>query len=167
MTTPKVETTPVTQTMLKAIRKAIDAAQNYEKTAAGSRKLGITGEVGEVLCCKLLGLRMCVDPRSQGFDALDSEGKRVQIKSRRSESAGLPRDAGRLSSFSRHGFDYALLVLMTPNYQVAEIWRGEYSNIIDLIDNQNRRNPNIASFKRKAKRVWSLAKNLKARRLTW
>lgn len=154
MPTAKVETIPVTPAMQKAIREAINAALDYEKTVPDKRKLGITGEVGEVCCCKLLGLCMCVDPRSQGFDAMDSKHKRVQIKSRRSESSGLPRDAGRLGSFSHHEFDYALLVLMTHDYQVAEIWRRDYRDVIDLINRQKRRNPSIASFKSTATCVW-------------
>jgi len=147
--------------MLKAIREAISAALDYERTVPDKRKLGITGEAGEVLCCDLLGLRMCVDPRSQGFDAMDNDDKRVQIKSRRSESPGLPSDSGRVGSFSPHEFDYALLVLMTHDYQIAEIWRGDYRAIIDLIDRQKRRNPSILSFKQKAKCVWPPVKNRK------
>ena len=144
----------VSQDMLDAISKAIHAARAYEHAAEGHRKLGITGEVGEVLCCHLLGLKLCVDPRSEGFDAMDSGGRRVQIKTRRSESDGLPRDVGRLSTFSRHEFDYALLVLLDPEYSVAEIWRAEYIDIAGLIESQKRRNPSLASFKRKAMRVW-------------
>jgi len=140
--------------MLSAIKQAIAAARTYEETTRGARKLGITGEVGEVLCCKMMGLRLCIDPRSQGFDAVDKQGKRVQIKTRRSESADLPRAAGRLSTFSLHEFDYALLVLMTLDYQVAEIWCAQYADIAGLIGKQKRRNPNLASFKRKAIRVW-------------
>jgi len=144
----------VSQEVLNAISKAIDAARAYEHAAKGRRKLGITGEVGEVRCCHILGLRLCVDPRSEGFDAIDSEGNRVQIKTRRSESDGLPRDVGRLSAFSRHEFDYALLVLLDAEYSVAEIWRAEHADIADLIESQKRRNPSLASFKRKAARIW-------------
>lgn len=150
------KTVAVTRKMLGAVRQAVAASRIYEEATKGNRKLGITGEVGEVLCCKLMGLRLCIDPRSQGFDAVDRRGKRVQIKTRRSESADLPRDAGRLSTFSLQEFDYALLVLMTPDYQVAEIWRAQYADIAGLIGKQKRRNPNLASFKRKATRVWPL-----------
>ena len=144
----------VSKEVLDAISKAIDGARAYEHAAERRRKLGITGEVGEVRCCHILGLKLCVDPRSEGFDAIDSEGNRVQIKTRRSESDGLPRDVGRLSTFSRHEFDYALLVLLDPEYGVAEIWRAEYTDIAGLIESQKRRNPSLASFKRKATRIW-------------
>ena len=149
-----VKTVAVTRKMLGAVRQAVAASRIYEEATKGSRKLGITGEVGEVLCCKRMGLRFCIDPRSQGFDAIDRRGKRVQIKTRRSESADLPRDAGRVSRFSLHEFDYALLVLMTPDYQVAEIWRAQYADLAGLIDKQPGRNPTVASIKRKATRVW-------------
>ena len=105
--------------MLAAVGQAIAAARAYERATDGHRKLGLTGEIGKVLCCQLLGLRLCADPRSQGFDAMGADGRRVQIKTRRSESNGLPRDAGRLSRFSEHGFDYALLVLLDVEYRIA------------------------------------------------
>lgn len=144
----------VTPEMLAAVRQAIAAAGAYEKATGGRRKLGLTGEIGEVLCCHTLGLKLCVDSRSQGFDAMSVQGHRVQIKTRRSESPGLPRDAGRVGTFSKHDFDYALLVLLDSEYRVAEIWRAEHDEIAGLISSQKRRNPNLASFKRKARRVW-------------
>ena len=117
----------------KTVKLAIDAALAYENETKGARKLGITGEVGEALACKRLGLRLMLDTRSKGFDALDSDGKRVEIKSRRSESIGLPRDAGRTSKFSEHPFDYALLVLLDHKYQLCEIWRAEYKRLQPII----------------------------------
>jgi len=144
----------VTDAMLEAVQQAILAAGAYDKATDGRRKLGMTGEIGEVLCCHTLGLKLCVDCRSQGFDAVDTEGKRVQIKTRRSESSGLPSDVGRLGTFSKHEFDYAMLVLLDSDYRIAEIWRAEYADIEGLISSQKRRNPNLASFKRKARRVW-------------
>lgn len=156
-TKAEAQTTPVTREMLAGINSAVIAARMYENATNGRRKLGLTGEVGEVRCCQLLGLRLCIDPRSMGFDAIDVKGKRVQIKSRRSETEGLPREAGRIGTFSLHGFDYALLVLLDPEYDVVEIWRAESDEIADLIKKHKRRNPPLASFKRRAHRVWPTA----------
>lgn len=152
----ELDTRPITDSILSATQTVIDAALKYEAATGGNRKVGITGEVGEVLACRALGLRLATDPRSEGPDAVDTEGKRVQIKTRRSESEGLPRNAGRLGTFSRHAFDYALLVLLDHNYELAEIWRAEYAELKALVDGQKRRNPNLASFKRIASKVWPM-----------
>jgi len=149
-----VKTVAVTRKMLGAVRQAVAASRIYEEATKGSRKLGITGEVGEVLCCKRMGLRLCIDPRSQGFDAVDRRGKRVQIKTRRSVSGGLPNDAGRTGTFSKHPFDYALLVILDRKYRLVEIWKAERERIWPLISRQKKRNPPLAAFKRKATRVW-------------
>jgi len=140
--------------LVEKVKLAIEAALAYEVATSGKRKLGITGEVGEILVCHQLGLRLMLDPRSVGYDALDSRGERVQIKTRRSESYGLPRDAGRVSSFSEHEFDYALLGLLDHQYRLCEIWRADYDDLWPIIDKQKRRNPNLSLFKRVAHRVF-------------
>lgn len=140
--------------IVSTIKSAINAALAYENKTKGTRKLGITGEVGEALVCNKLGLRLMLDTRSEGFDALDSDGKRVEIKSRRSESIGLPRDAGRTSKFSEHPFDYALLGLLNQNYELCEVWRAEYNRLLPVIEKQKRKNPSLASFKSVAKKIF-------------
>ncbi len=153
----EVKTIPISDETLAATKSVIRAALRYERVTGGTRKVGITGEVGEVLACHQLGLRLAVDPRSQGFDAVDADGKHVQIKTRRSESAGLPRNAGRLSRFSKHPFDYALLVLLDRQYRLAEIWRADFEDLLPLVDKEKRRNPSLSAFKRAANRICTVA----------
>ena len=148
------EKTNVGRNLLTTVKRAVDAALAYEKAAPGKRKLGITGEVGEVLACHQLGLELVIDSRSEGFDAIDSDGLRVEIKTRRSESEGLPTDAGRTSRFSEHEFDYAILVLLTRQYEIGEIWRADYDDLKPIIDMQKRRSPNLSTFKRVAKKIF-------------
>ena len=158
----EVETITVGDKLFEKIQTAIDAALSYETQTRGKRKLGITGEVGEVLVCyhlrRTLGLRLVLDSRSEGFDAIDKDGLHVQIKTRRSESEGLPRDAGRTSRFSEHRFDYALLGLLDHNYQLREVWRADYDKLKPVIKKQKRRNPPLSSFKTKGvgRKVWPL-----------
>lgn len=144
----------VDDVLVQKVKLAIEAALAYEVATSGKRKLGITGEVGEILVCHQMGLRLMLDPRSVGYDALDSREKRVEIKTRRSESDGLPRDAGRVSTFSKHKFDYALLGLLDHQYRLCEIWQADCDNLRPIIDKQKRRNPNLSSFKRVAHRVF-------------
>ncbi|MBE9483144.1 MAG: hypothetical protein IMY88_05630 [Chloroflexi bacterium] len=145
MENPK--TIQVDNKLINIIKSAIDVALEYEAATNGKRKLGITGEVGEVLVCHQLGLRLVLDSRSEGFDAMDKDGLRVQIKTRRSETEGLPRDAGRTGIFSKHEFDYALLVLLDHEYELREIWQVDYNKLKPIIEKQKRRQPNLSSFK--------------------
>ena len=140
--------------MLHSLRQVSQTALAYEKSACGKRKMGITAEVGEVLACHTLGLGLSLDSRSKGFDAIDEDGMTVQIKTRRNESEGLPRTVSRIGRFSKHPFDYALLVILDHEYELHEIWRAEYSAIWPAIEKQKKRNPNLATFKRLGKRVW-------------
>ncbi len=141
------KTLEIDNKLINKMKSAIDVALEYEAATNGKRKLGITGEVGELLVCHQLGLRLVLDSRSEGFDALDKDGLRVQIKTRRSESEGLPRNAGRTSRFSKHEFDYALLALLDQKYQLCEIWRADYNKLKPLIDKQKRQSPSLSSFK--------------------
>jgi len=150
--TPK--TIEIDSKLINEIKSAIDVALEYEAATNGKRKLGITGEVGELLVCHQLGLKLVLDSRSEGFDAVDKDGLRVQIKTRRSESEGLPRDAGRTSRFSKHEFDYALLALLDHKYQLCEIWRADYNKLKPIIEGQKRRSPNLSSFKRVGERIF-------------
>lgn len=146
--------------ILSTVKSAIKAALVYESLTGGKRKLGITGEVGEILTCYHLGLRLSIDPRSEGFDAIDKDGLRVQIKSRKSESKGMPRDVGRTGTFSKHKFDYALLSILDNNYQLCEVWRAEYNLLHPIIERNKRRNPSLSSFKKVGRKIFEAGSKL-------
>ena len=132
--------------ILNKIRQAIKIAVEYEKLTG--RKLGITGEVAEVLVCKKLNLKLSADPLCAGYDAVDRRGKKYQIKSKR-----VLRQEGRLGSFSKHRFDYAILALLDKNYKVYEIWKAPYSKIKPIIARNKRHNPSVKKFKSVAKKI--------------
>jgi len=140
--------------LINIIKSAINVALEYETATNGKRKLGITGEVGEALVCHQLGLSLVLDSRSEGFDAVDKDGLLVQIKTRRGESEGLPRDAGRTSRFSEHPFNYALLALLDNKYELCEIWRVDYNKLKPIIEKQKRRSPNLSYFKREGEKIF-------------
>ena len=149
---------PITEEILSRMKKVIKASLAYEDAVGVIRKTGITAEVGEILASYHLNLRLCADPKAEGFDAIDRRGRQVQIKTRRSETEGLPSDLGRLSSFSKHHFDYVVLVMLNPDYSLAEMWRVEYRDILQLIVEKHKRsNPNLSSFKKVGRRIWPLA----------
>lgn len=149
----EIKTIDISKTLLDHLNNAIRAALIYEKETGYCRKLGITGEVGEVLACHKLRLRLVCDPRSAGYDAVDGKEKKVQIKTRKSEEKGLPRDAGRMGTFSAHRFDYALLVLLDHEYKLCEIWKAKYKNLLPIIQKHKRRNPPLSAFKMVAVKI--------------
>ncbi len=140
--------------LIKKVNLAIEAELAYENQTHGKRKLGITGEVGEILICDRLGLQLVLDSRSEGYDAIDKDGLKVQIKTRRSESQELPRNNGRTGRFSKHPFDYALLVILDTAYQLHEVWRAEYNKLNPKIEKQKRRDISISYFKRVGRKIY-------------
>ena len=156
--TPK--TIKVNEKLINKLKLAIRTGLSYERETHGKRKLGITGEVGELLACKQLRLKLVLDSRSQGFDAIDRDGLHVQIKTRRSESEGLPRGEGRTSRFSKHNFDYALLVLLDHNYKLCEIWRADYNKLKPIIEKQRRRDPSLSRFKKVGERIFDTSRKI-------
>lgn len=142
------ETIVIDNKIVKKINSAIEAALIYENVTHGKRKLGITGEVGEILVCNQCGLKLVSDYRSEGFDAIDREGKRVQIKTRRSESEGLPKISGRVSRFSKHSFDYAILAILGKEYNLCQAWRIFYKKLKPIIEKEQteRSGPKLSSL---------------------
>ena len=149
----EIQTLQIDDQMMDLVYKAIDIAVKYEDASRGIRKMPITGEIGEVLICKQLGLNLIADFLSAGVDAIDKSGLKVQIKTRR-ESQDEPKgNHVRIGRFSEHYFDYALLGILDKQYRLREVWKAEYVDLKPIIDNDKKRNPNMSSFKRVAKRI--------------
>ena len=149
-----ITTLRVSSSVLGAVRAVVAAELLYEKATGCGRKFGITGEVGEILVCQALDLRLVEDPRAEGFDAVDAKGRRVQIKTRRSESGDLPSEAGRLSRFSSHDFDYALMGILSSDYRLVGIWKAGAVKLKPVIGKHKRANPTIRQFKAIGSRVY-------------
>ena len=82
----EITTFVVSDAIMDAVANVIEAELVYQRATNCGRKFGVTGEVGEILVCQALDLKMVKDPRSEGFDAVDTKGCCVQIKTRRGES---------------------------------------------------------------------------------
>ena len=134
---------------------ALLASEYYELTG---KPLGVTGEVGEVLAAQLLDLDLC-PPRTSGYDATSRDGlRRFQIKTRmvRPGSRG-----GRVSQIKTQSvFDAVLLVLLSPGYQVIEIYEAPRDAVIKKLSEPGSKARNergaldISQFRAVASRVW-------------
>jgi len=140
------ETIKINSSICRAIRKIIDAALEYEKLTR--RRAGITGEVGEFLVCKKLNLSLVVNQINAGYDALDKEEKRYQIKTRRITNNHI---AGRIGSFSKHKFDYAVLAILDKGYELKKIYKMSYKKLVSISGRHRRRNPPVREFIRNSK----------------
>jgi hypothetical protein len=152
--TTETEYLAITNSILETVSKVIGADLAYEQATNCGRKFGITGEVGEILVCHALGLQLVKDPRTEGFDAVDGRGSRIQIKARRGEKTDLPKVSGRLSRFSKHQFDYALLGILSRDYKLVEVWKANYTTLKPIIGKHKRANPTIRQFKNAGKQVY-------------
>jgi len=119
MTGLEIKTIPVTAEILEKINEAIRVSLEFE--ALTGKQLNITSIVGEIFASK--NFKLVVNDINAGFDALDHENKRVQIKTRRykdKKSKGLMCGALLDKDFIVP-FDYALLVILNQDYSLKEI----------------------------------------------
>lgn len=151
---PFIDALRVSPAILDAVAKVVSAELTYERLSDCGRKFGITGEVGEILVCKALRLALVKDPRSAGFDATDKQKHRIQIKTRRGEASDIPKESGRLSRFSGHDFDYALMGILNRKYELVEIWKAGVKELRPIIAKHKRSNPTIRQFKRIGRKVY-------------
>ncbi|OGM99669.1 MAG: hypothetical protein A2817_03815 [Candidatus Yanofskybacteria bacterium RIFCSPHIGHO2_01_FULL_39_8b] len=126
----------ITDEIKKMVNKIIKIALEYE-TLTG-RKLGITGEIAEIIVCHKLGLKLLANSLSPGHDAVDERGNKFQIKSKR-----IIKNKGRIGRFSMHKFDYLITILFDKNYKIIGIYKTNYKKIMPIINKHKRRNPSV------------------------
>jgi len=131
------------------IENIIDLSLEYKKRFG--KNLGITGEVGEYKVSRLLKLKRAPGNINKGFDAIDPQGKKVQIKTRIFRS-----NSERTSAFTNFGFDYALLVLLSDKYEITEIYKAYRKAIQNKINSQSYKRPalTIGDFKKLSKLIY-------------
>lgn len=101
------------------IAALVAAARAHKLVVGGARD--ITRLLGVLYACTRLNL---VEEDTEGYDARDTEGLRVQIKSRAPEVGHHVNPIGTVGRFTNFKFDYALLVTMNGDYALDEIWRA-------------------------------------------
>ena len=112
-------------TLAGTVKAAKAVARRYRDLTG--KPLGITGEVGEVLAAQLLGLELA-DARQPGYDAVGSDGRLVQIKSR----CILPKTKSgqRLGSIRfDHEWDTVVLILMDQDFKPLEVYEAVRSAV--------------------------------------
>ncbi|MGF2686905.1 DUF6998 domain-containing protein [Marinobacter sp. DUT-3] len=146
--------------MNKELQEILSAAKDVAirfKNLTG-KPLGITGEIAEFSAAKLLGLELA-EARQAGYDAVDSSGRKIQIKGR-----CLPEKPGpgqRLGSIRLdHEWDSVLLVLLDQSFEVIEMWEADRPEVQEAIlaPGSKARNERgalaVGKFKQIGTKVW-------------
>ncbi len=143
--------------MQKLISQARILARDYRK-ATGKTLPGVSNEIAENDAAHLLGLTLC-DDRSQGFDAVDADGKKIQIKARTIfDDSKTGQRIGQIKS--NQTWDSIVLVLLNEDYEPFEIYEAEREELIEVIDkpsqNQKKRGAlSVARFKIMGELRWT------------
>lgn len=147
-------------TMLYSIGKLISEtrklAAEYRRTTG--KTLAVSGEIARHDAVALLGLEPVEE--GQGFDAVDTEGRKIVIKGR--VLFGGQRSSPRIGQLNlEQPWDDVVLVLMDESYHPTEIYRADREVIESLEDEtgKSRRNSrgalSVARFKMIGDLVWS------------
>lgn len=108
------------------------AKKYYELTG---KPLGITGEVAEYEVVRLLHLDICY-PRQEGYNAVDHNGKKVQITGRVIQPGS--KKSQRVPTIKQNKeWDYVLLVLLNEKYKTTVIYKANRKPILKAINNSN------------------------------
>ena len=139
------------------IRDAKEIAKRYRNLTG--KPLGITGEVGEFMAAELMNLRL-TGARQPGYDAVASDGHRIQIKAR-----CIPPESKRsqhLGSISlKHEWDTVMLILMDDDFEPLEIYEAKRPDIERELNRPGSKARNVrgslgvSKFKSIALLVWS------------
>ncbi|MNU69024.1 hypothetical protein D3C71_584010 [compost metagenome] len=106
----------ISDEMIEKLNNAIKTSLDFEQLT--KKQLNITSIVGEVLACRAHNLKLMIDDINEGFDALDKDGKRVQIKTRRFKGVLSALTGSLLDKNYDTPFDYAILVLLNEKYEL-------------------------------------------------
>ena len=139
------------------LERARQAAIEYHELTG--KPLGITGEIGEYLTAKLLGLELA-DARSPGYDARDDQGRKIQIKAR-----SIPGDkkltGQRLGSIRlEHEWDSVMLILLNDRFEPQAIYEADRGPLEEALTKPGSKARNergalsITKFRSIGRQVW-------------
>lgn len=141
------------------LERAKTVAVDYYRLTG--KPLGITGEIGEYVAARHLCLEL-VDARTPGYDATDSQGRRIQVKAR--SIPNVKRLSGQVGSIRlEHDWDVVVLVLMDKLFEPLAIYEADRPAIETALTNPGSRARNergslaITKFISIGRQVWPVA----------
>ena len=137
----------ISDEIIEKLNSAIKTSLEFEQVT--KKQLNITSIVGEVLACKAHDLKLVIDDINEGFDALDKDGKRVQIKTRRFKGVNSAMTGPLLNKNFETPFDYAVLILLKENYELLGSYKLSSDSINKHFERINENRITIGKQKRK------------------
>lgn len=116
-------------TELLAMHTAVLAELNRRQVVRSANNP--TGDYTEWLVSTKLGLKLAAQS-AKGYDALDSDGIRYQIKGRRLTKLSGPVQLGVLRGLSQKSFDFLIAVSFTPSWEVRHAAKIPYEVVLKL-----------------------------------
>ena len=89
----------------------------------------IPGDLGERFVKNRLGLEL-VPNSVKGYDAIDAEGTKYQIKTRRITPQNPSRQLGGFRDLDQRLFDYCIVVNLQEDFTPKELWQVPYEVIV-------------------------------------
>ncbi len=102
----------------KIFRNMIEAMAEFRNTF--SRDID-TSFAAELYAAERLGLTLNPSSKTKGFDGVDTNGKRYQIKYRAAGTQNI--------DINNFDFDYIILVNLDDNYQLTGIWLAKADDV--------------------------------------
>ncbi len=128
---------------LKSIAESLKSLQG----AGIIRTKNLVGDLGEYYCQEFTNLTLNRSTVESGFDAVDANGKKVEIKTRR-----LPSNQSKVF-FRGFDFDYCLYIELNQYFEPKCILRIERSEIINNLETTRDR-LSVGKLKNKAKNCY-------------
>lgn len=119
-----------TKELLRLQASATSELLNREVVRTKNNPLG---DYAEWLVAKALGLTLQTNSKA-GYDGIDSEGVRIQIKGRRITSGNKSRQLGAIRKYDGKDFDVLAAVIFDEDFEVIEAYLiphhvvGEYAS---------------------------------------
>jgi hypothetical protein len=114
------------------------------------RTKNLVGDLGEYYCSQLLNLTLNNNVVEKGYDAKDSNGKKVEIKTRR-----IPEKSAKIN-FKSLDFDYYLYIELNEYFEPREILKIPQTEISkNLETTRNRLSVGKLKAKTKNEKVYS------------
>jgi len=107
------------QSILELLQLHTGVLDELKRRKVVRTKNNPVGDYTEWLVSKALGLELTTNS-SAGYDGIDPDGNRIQIKGRRVTSGNKSRQLGAIRKLSERQFDELAAVIFDENYQVVD-----------------------------------------------
>ncbi|MGA2668015.1 MAG: hypothetical protein ABSF32_03755 [Ignavibacteria bacterium] len=111
------------------------------------RSKNLVGDVGEYYVSKIMRLRLADTTIESGYDAIDNEGNKVEIK------ALVEPDPPNKITFKNINFLYCLFLELDKSFQPTIIYKLDKQTVENNFE-RNRRRLNVSRFRRLGEVVW-------------